>query len=135
MDHEVLAKALMELCPGSEWSAGDTYASIVWHKGNGHDKPSESAVNTKVTEITNAKPMVELRRQRDARLAECDWVVTKALESGSYDGVSKTLLFERQLASNWKTYRQALRDLPASASPQLDDNGNLTNVTWPTKPS
>ncbi len=123
MDSNTLAKALLELCPGSEWSAVDTYDSIVWVKGNGHDKPSESAVNAKVTEITNAKPMVELRRQRDARLAECDWVVTKALESGS------------SVASNWKTYRQALRDLPASASPQLDSNENLTNVTWPTKPS
>lgn len=123
MDNITLSKALLELCPGSEWSAVDTYASIVWHKGNGHDKPNESAVNAKVTEITNAKPMVELRRQRDARLAECDWVVTKALESGS------------SVASNWKTYRQQLRDLPSSASPQLDSNENLTNVTWPTKPS
>ena len=105
MDHEVLAKALMELCPGSEGSAGDTYASIVWHKGNGHDKPSESAVNTKVTEITNAKPMTELRRQRDFKLTATDWVVTKALESGS------------SVASNWKTYRQAMRALPASATP------------------
>ena len=67
--------------------------------------------------------MTELRRQRDFKLTATDWVVTKALESGS------------SVASNWKTYRQALRDLPASASPQLDDNGNLTNVTWPTKPS
>ena len=35
----------------------------------------------------------------------------------------------------WLTYRQALRDLPATASPQLDSNGELTNVTWPTPPS
>ena len=123
MDSTTLGKALLELCPGSEWSVGDTYSSIVWVKGNGHDKPSESAVNAKITEIENAKSMVELRRQRDARLAECDWVVTKALESGS------------SVASNWKTYRQQLRDLPSSASPQLDSNENLTNVTWPTKPS
>ena len=32
-------------------------------------------------------------------------------------------------------YRQSLRDLPASTSPSLDEHGNLTNVTWPTKPS
>ena len=115
--------ALQKLCPGSEWSCDGTYDSIVWVKGNGHDKPSESAVNAKITEIENAKSMVELRRQRDARLAECDWVVTKALESGS------------SVASNWKTYRQQLRDLPSSASPQLDNDENLTNVTWPTKPS
>ena len=31
-------------------------------------------------------------------------------------------------------YRQALRDLPANASPSLDENGNLTGVNWPTKP-
>ena len=33
-----------------------------------------------------------------------------------------------------KDYRQALRDLPLSTSPQLDEFGRLTNVTWPTKP-
>ena len=115
--------ALQKLCPGSEWSCDGTYDSIVWVKGNGHDKPSESAVNAKITEIENAKPMVELRRQRDVKLTDTDWVVTKADETNS------------AVADNWKTYRQALRDLPASASPQLDSNGNLTNVTWPTKPS
>lgn len=35
----------------------------------------------------------------------------------------------------WITYRQELRDLPANTSPQLDSNGELTNVTWPTPPS
>ena len=35
----------------------------------------------------------------------------------------------------WLTYRQELRDLPATATPQLDENENLTNVTWPTPPS
>ena len=34
----------------------------------------------------------------------------------------------------WQTYRQALRDLPSTASPSLDENGNLTGVNWPTKP-
>ena len=55
--------------------------------------------------------------------AATDWVVTKADETSG------------AVSNDWKTYRQALRDLPASASPQLDDNENLTNVTWPTKPS
>lgn len=31
-------------------------------------------------------------------------------------------------------YRQALRDLPSSTSPSIDEHGNLTNVTWPNKP-
>ena len=38
------------------------------------------------------------------------------------------------MSSEWQTYRQALRDLPSTASPSLDENGNLTGVTWPTKP-
>lgn len=37
--------------------------------------------------------------------------------------------------SQWATYRTALRDLPATASPTLDENGQLTNVVWPTPPS
>jgi hypothetical protein len=38
------------------------------------------------------------------------------------------------MSNEWSTYRQALRDLPSTASPSLDENGNLTNVTWPNKP-
>ena len=34
----------------------------------------------------------------------------------------------------WRTYRQALRDLPATQEPQLDKNGMLTNITWPEIP-
>jgi len=33
-----------------------------------------------------------------------------------------------------KDYRKALRDLPSTASPELDEDGNLTGVTWPTNP-
>ena len=35
----------------------------------------------------------------------------------------------------WKTYRQALRDLPANSTPKLDKNNVLTGYTFPTKPS
>ena len=118
-----ITEALRALAPNAEWSCEDTYSSIIWHKMNGDDEPSESAINTKITAINNAKPMEELRRQRDSKLTETDWVVTKADETSA------------AVSNDWKTYRQALRDLPASASPQLDDNENLTNVTWPTKPS
>lgn len=37
--------------------------------------------------------------------------------------------------TEWATYRQALRDLPSTATPTLDDNGNLQNVTWPSEPT
>ena len=63
-----------------------------------------------------------LREKRNQLLAETDWIITKGLEQ------------EIDL-TEWKTYRQALRDLPATANSQLDDDGNLTNIDWPEAPA
>ena len=62
-----------------------------------------------------------LRTERDRSIAMTDWRASSDLT----------------LTDAWKTYRQALRDLPASASPKLDSNNNLdlTSITWPTEPS
>ena len=78
-------------------------------------------VSDKMAAIDAAAPMKELRRQRDAKLAETDW----------------TALSDVTLSDNMKTYRQALRDLPASADGKdasLKD-GVLENVKWPLKPT
>jgi len=79
------------------------------------------AVSDKKTELTTAEPMRLLRVERDRLLAECDWMANSDVT----------------LADNWKTYRQSLRDLPASASPKLSSDGSLdmSSVTFPTKPS
>ena len=77
-----------------------------------------SQVSAKKTELTNAEPMKELRRQRDVLLAETDFYA----------------LSDVTMSSEMQTYRQALRDLPDGASPTLT-NGVLGNVTFPTKPS
>ena len=79
-------------------------------------------VSDKMTAIDAAAPMKELRRQRDAKLAETDW----------------TALSDVTMASNMKTYRQALRDLPASndgKNGSLGSDGSLENVKWPLKPA
>lgn len=77
-----------------------------------------TAVSAKMDEIDAAAPMKELRRQRDAKIAESDWM-------GNSDVT---------MSSAWTTYRQALRDLPDGASPTWDGT-TLGNVTWPTEPS
>ena len=79
------------------------------------------AVSDKKTELVNAEPMRLLRVERDRLLAETDWRASSDLN----------------LTDNWKTYRQSLRDLPASASPKLSSDGSLdmSSVTWPTKPT
>jgi len=60
----------------------------------------------------------QLRAVRNLMLPETDW----------WAGSDLTMTQEQ------KDYRKALRDLPSTASPSLDDYGELTNVTWPTKP-
>ena len=118
--------ALQELTPGAEWVLrGDEYSGLEWLVGNGHDKPTEAAITTKIAELDGAEALKLLRIERDKRLAKDDWKVVKAKETGS------------NLSTAFKTYRQALRDLPASATPTLDSSYNLdlTSVTWPTEPS
>jgi hypothetical protein len=72
-----------------------------------------------VSEPTNAQIAMEfIRETRDSILLQSDWM-------GNSDVT---------MSEDWKTYRQALRDLPAKSTPSLDKNGNLTGVEWPTKP-
>ena len=54
-----------------------------------------------------------LRRERNRRLTETDYLA-----------LSDTV----EMSDAWKTYRQALRDLPVNTS-------DPENPTWPTKPS
>ena len=63
-----------------------------------------------------------LRFERDQKLRETDHLM-----------ISDWPISDSKKAE-WKTYRQTLRDFPATAKPKLDKNGQLTNVTWPTKP-
>ena len=80
----------------------------------------EDAIAKEVSKLLAEVPMKRLREERDRKLTETDW----------WAGKDVTMSQAR------KDYRQALRDLPAlTAKPQLDAEGNLTNVTWPTKPT
>tara|TARA_Y100000994_G_scaffold235723_1_gene225653 strand:+ start:143 stop:505 length:363 start_codon:yes stop_codon:yes gene_type:complete len=113
--------ALSALKPGAEWVLNGTeYSGLQWIDGS-QTKPTETEVTNKITALDAAEPMRLLRVERDARIAKTDWRASSDLT----------------LASAWSTYRQALRDLPASASPKLDSNYelDLTSVTWPTEPS
>ena len=117
-----IPSALQVLTPGAEWVLrGENYSGLEWIKGNGHDKPTEDVLNAKISELDGAEAMKLLREERDRRIAKTDWRASSDLT----------------ISDDWKTYRQALRDLPASATPTLDSNYNLdlTSVTWPTEPS
>ena len=116
-----IADALQSLKPGAEWVLrGSNYSGLEWLDSS-QTKPTETEVTNKITALDAAEPMRLLRVERDARIAKTDWRASSDLT----------------LASAWSTYRQALRDLPASASPKLDSDYelDLTSVTWPTEPS
>ena len=119
-----IGEALFVLRPGAEWNVtDDVYTGIEWLDKN-QTKPTLEEVSTTVAKLNDEEPMRLLRVERDKRLTDCDWVVTKAIETGV------------MVSNVWKAYRQSLRDLPSSSSPQLDSyyNLDLNSVNWPTKP-
>ena len=70
--------------------------------------------------------MKYLRSVRNLKLQECDW--TQSPDSALRD----------EKKTEWATYRQELRDMMATASPEEDLNESnclkKSSITWPTKP-
>ena len=79
---------------------------------------TEAELLDEINRLEKAEPMKILREERNYKLAETDWWCAS----------------DRTPTQAQLDYRTALRDLPSTASPSLDENGNLTNITWPTKP-
>jgi hypothetical protein len=79
-------------------------------------------VIAKEAEIKDAA-MQKLRKERDELLADGDKITM--------------MCFSRGIAvpDDWKTYQQALRDLPANSDPDFSAIGELTGVDWPVKPT
>ena len=124
MKHDIFS-ALVSLRPGKNFSYNPEvggYAAIDYDTvAKGDTCPTESELTAELTRLTNAEAMKLLREQRNAKLVDCDWRAVSDLT----------------MSDAWKTYRQALRDLPASTTPTCDSDGNLdsSSVTWPTQPS
>ena len=113
--------ALQALTPGAEWVLrGGVYSGLEWLDSS-QTKPTETEVDSKISELDAAEPMRLLRIERDKRIAKSDWM-------GNSDVT---------MSSTWTFYRQALRALPANANPKLNSDYelDLTSVNWPTEPS
>ena len=112
--------ALQALKPGAEWVLrGDDYSGLEWLDSS-QTKPTETEINSKISSLDSAEPMRLLRIERNKKIAETDW----------------RMLPDQTPSDDWINYRQALRDLPASASPKLNSNYDLdfSSFTWPTEP-
>ena len=90
-------------------SRGNTYGDIEWL--DTRTQPTEAELNAKITELQNEKPLKDLRRERNARLFETDWMAGQ----------------DRTMTQAETDYRQSLRDI-------TDNYSTLDTVVWPTKP-
>ena len=114
-----ITHALQSLKPGARWVLrGEDYTGLEWLDSG--QKPTKTEVVDKIAELDAAEPMRLLRIERNKKIAETDWRV----------------LSDQTTSDDWINYRQALRDLPASATPKLNSDYelDLTSVTWPTEP-
>ena len=75
--------------------------------------------------IENNLEILSTREIRDKLLAESDWTQSRDVTLSN--------------DSDWKTYRQALRDITKTANPKLATEGpitlDLSSVIFPEKPS
>ena len=94
---------------------------------------SWSDVTAQYAVIEAGEPMEVLKQERNQKLIECDKITLKYM--------SQNL----PMPDEWKTYMQALRDLPDNCTPVLEPSVNImsmhgkqltsASVIWPTKPS
>ena len=119
MSYDIVT-AINLLAPGATWSINaDDYNQIIWETPD-ILRPTREQVYAKIEELKAAEPMRLLRKERDRLIAETDWWV----------------LPDRTPTDEQLAYRQALRDLPSTSTPVLDNTTRLgiSGVTWPTKP-
>ena len=64
-----------------------------------------------------------LREKRDALLLESDKITMKCYSQG------------KPVPSEWADYMNTLRDLPQTSAPDIGDDGSLTGVIFPEKPT
>jgi len=82
------------------------------------EETTRDAEETTIANAAPARALTELREKRDDLLKAYDWEILQELEKGN------------AISSDMRTYRQALRDLPAGKN-TVD---SCENATWPTKP-
>ena len=114
-----ITHAIQSLKPGARWVLrGEDYSGLEWL--DSEQQPTKTEIADKIVELDAAEPIRLLRIERDKKIALTDWRV----------------LPDQTPSDDWINYRQALRDLPASASPKLDIRGELdfSSFTWPTEP-
>ena len=120
-NRDMVIQAIDQLCGMDKITSyedkgfGEEY-SIKWVSG--FTPPSDKEIQDQFNLLKKEEPMKVLREERNLKLSETDWWASQ----------------DQTMTNEQKTYRQNLRDLPATSSPSLNEKDELTDVTWPVKP-
>ena len=109
---KVIQKYVTLPTPGY-WSYGTTWDSINFP--DEYEKPPRDNFEEDLQGLLVKKRWKYLRQERNKRLAECDWVAIRAFTT------------DTPVPDEWKTYMQALRDLPSNTE-------DPENPMWPVRP-
>ena len=109
----VYIDAVLALVPNAKFYPSDTgeFADCEWV--DDRDRPSNEDVDSKLVELQLTQGLYYIRKERNIRIAETDWVSGEDVPQAIKD--------------IWFPYRQALRDI-------TDTYTSLEDVVWPTKP-
>jgi len=119
-----IAEILSEKYIGAQWNlVANDYDQLTWDEKNEIPKPSLQELEQKWHEIEQDRPTKLLRKIRDDLLSKTDKYTTPDYPHAT-----------EEAKQAWLDYRQALRDLPSTSEPNLDEFEELTNVSWPTPP-
>tara|TARA_Y100000401_G_C8270227_1_gene197963 strand:+ start:519 stop:848 length:330 start_codon:yes stop_codon:yes gene_type:complete len=109
----MITEAILKINPNAQVSVvEEDINQITWH--NGTTPIPKADIEAKIPEVEFDQSMANLRRKRNAKLAETD-----------FHGMS-----DRTMSSDMTTYRQELRDLTNGVTTVEQANA----VVFPTKP-
>ena len=113
---EILGQAWLDSIDADEYAVSPPHAEIP--NVVNYDGPID--LKAEILKAQAAEPMIQLRLERDLKLEESDWMA----------------MGDRTPTKAQTDYRQALRDIPSTASPTLSATGWLDDDSfdWPTKP-
>jgi hypothetical protein len=119
----MLAQVLEKIFPGEPYTSDSTtWDSVVFEN---IAKPVDNTIyEYTLYKLTNVEAIKKMREERNLLLDQSD----------KYVIIDYPHRLELDI-QNWIDYRQALRNLPTTARPTLDEDGKLKDVEWPTVPT
>ena len=108
---DIIMQSINALVPNAQYNIYGDFSGLQWL--DSRTAPKEADVKKKYDEIIAEEPLNLLRDVRNQILAQSDWTQSRDVTLSN--------------DADWKTYRQALRDI-------TKDYKSLDDVKWPEKP-